>query len=369
MVEPMWTERRQDIALAVILAVVLTTLYWDRWIPITVTVVGSVLLIWRRRFPRAIFLGTALAFIASLLWHWDSASPLLFIAWFGLYGLAAYSIKVEPTKTVLGLIGATTGVIVLMGYVVTEETNQNFAITVLLAFGWVGTAWFLGRYHRTKRAYLAQLQERTAQLEREREAVAAQAAAEERARIARELHDMLAHTMSGMVVLAGGGRKIAETKPEAAVAALVKIEDVGRKGMAETRMLLDSVQEGSVRTLDHLSTLVDEARQTGLAVEVQIEGEPVRMPLTAGAAAFRIVQESLTNVIRHSGAKVATVSVKYWPDAFELQITDDGKGGAVNPGHGVTGMWERAELAGGALRAGPRPEGGWSVRAIFPVPA
>ncbi|MCE7005440.1 histidine kinase [Kibdelosporangium philippinense] len=365
----MWTERRQDIALAVFLAAVLATLYWDRWLAMAVTIVGSLLLVWRRRFPVAIFMVTAVAFIASLLWHWDSGGPLVVITWIPLYGLAAYSIKVEPTKTVLGLIGVTVAVIVLMSFLVTAETKQPYAITALLAFGWVGTAWLLGRYHRTKRAYLTELEERTAQLEREREAVAAQAAAEERARIARELHDMLAHTMSGMVVLAGGGRKIAETNPEAAATALAKIEDVSRKGMAENRMLLDSIQEGSVRTIDHLSTLVDEARQTGLDVQVDIDGQPIRMPLTAGAAAFRIVQESLTNVMRHSGVKAARISVKYWPDAFELQITDDGEGGVVNPGHGVTGMRERAELAGGALRAGPRPEGGWSVRAIFPVPS
>src|SRR5688500_10473901 len=124
----MWTERRLDIALAAILAVVLTTLFWDRWLPITVAILGSASLIRRRRFPRAIFSATALAFIASLLWHWDSAGPLLFIAWVTLYGLAAYAPQVEPTRMMLGLFGTALVVMVLMAYFVNEKTTNNVAI-------------------------------------------------------------------------------------------------------------------------------------------------------------------------------------------------------------------------------------------------
>jgi signal transduction histidine kinase len=349
----MSTERRQDAVFAAVLALALVAFNWPDWLAATAAVAGSAALIWRRQHPITVFTLAAAGFAVSLLWHLDSGNPLLFITWIALYSVPVYATPRQEHITIATVVAAGIGVMAYLGITVEQQTEGSVVVAALLAAAYVVTAWFLGRYHR--------------QLQREKEAVAARATAEERARIARELHDMLAHTMSGMVVLAGGARKIAETKPEAAAKALAQIEETGRKGMAETRMLLDSLRDGTAPTLADLSTLVEEVRETGLTVKISTEGDPSPVPLPVDVAAYRIVQESLTNIRRHAGPATAHVDLKYRPEALEVEIADNGKGGVDQPGHGIAGMLERATLAGGELRAGPRADGGWSVRAIFPV--
>jgi signal transduction histidine kinase len=344
----MWTQRRQDVALAAGLAIALVVLELRDapWWATAVTVAACAGLIWRRSHPIALFAVVAPLFVAAIVWHLEFGMPMLFIGWLALYGIPAYATRRQAIIVGLTVLVIGIGVIVYMALAVNEETQNNPFAPIFLATAYVATAWFLGRYH---------------------QAIAERAAADERARIARELHDMLAHTMSGMVVLAGGARKIARDKPELAITALERIEAAGRNGMAETRMLLRALRDGPEPSLADLSTLVEQLRETGLPVELSTVGDPADVPLAVSVAAYRIVQESLVNVLRHAGPATAKVGLRYRPDELEVEITDNGRGQPSEPGHGIAGMRERAGLAGGELRAGPRPDGGWAVRATFPV--
>lgn len=344
----MWTERRQDVALAAGLAVALVILELRDapWWTAAVTVAACAALVWRRSHPVALFAVIAPLFVASIVWHLDFGMPMLFIGWIALYGIPAYATRRQAKLIGLTVAAIGIGLIGYMTVTVDKGSQNNPLVPLFLAGAYVATAWFLGRYH---------------------QAIAERAAADERARIARELHDMLAHTMSGMVVLAGGARKIARDKPELAITALERIEEVGRTGMAETRMLLRALRDGPEPSLADLSTLVDQLRETGLPVELSTDGEPADVPLAVSVAAYRIVQESLVNVLRHAGPATAKVGLRYLPDELEVEITDNGHSQPSEPGHGIAGMRERAGLAGGELHAGPRPDGGWAVRATFPV--
>jgi signal transduction histidine kinase len=307
---------------------------FSSWLAVGAAILGCALLIWRRRHPLVVIAVVAPAFVASILWHLDSGTVLLFVTWVALYGVPAYAPRRQARIVGVAVLVTAIGVLALMAATTQDQTRGGIGLAAVTIVGYLGSAWFLGKYHHARRNAIA---------------------AEERARIARELHDTLAHTLSGMVVLAGGGRRAVQTNPEAAVAVLAKIEEVGRHGMTETRMLLDSLH---APTLDDLSTLVDRVRDTGLPIEVSTRGDAT-VPVSVGRAAYRIVQESLTNVLRHAGPATARVDVRYGPDTLEVQVLDDG--------HGLAGMRERAALAGGELRAGPRDEGGWAVRATFPV--
>ncbi|TCO65083.1 sensor histidine kinase [Actinocrispum wychmicini] len=317
------------------------------WLALGAMVLGCVPLIWRRRRPVLVLATIAPALVASVFWHLDSGLGLVFVAWIALYGVPAYAPRRHANITGVAVIVVAVAVLAAMVPVTEEKSQGGVMLAVVTMVGYLGSAWALGLYHR-----VLQDQART------------QATAEERTRIARELHDMLAHTMSGMVILAGGGRRAARTDPAAAVAVLAEIEQAGRQGMAETRALVDSLRGP---TLANLSTLVDRIRRTGLPVQVTISGEARVLPLDVDLATYRIVQESLTNVLRHAGPATARVYVRYLPNVVEVRVDDDGCGGSAEFGHGLKGMRERACLAGGELTAGPAPDGGWSVRAVFPA--
>jgi signal transduction histidine kinase len=321
------------------------------WLAVVAAVAGCVALLWLRRYPVIVFAAIAPAFIASILWHLDSSMNLLFITWIALYGVPAFAPRRKANIVGISVLVMAIGVLVAMAPITQGRSQGGIGLAAALVLGYVASAWFLGRYHNSRRDQIT--------------AIAAQAVAEERARIARELHDMLAHTMSGMVVLAGGGRRVAQTDPQAAAEVLARIEEVGRQGMTDTRQLLSSIREAP--TLDDLSTLVDRVRETGLPVQVSTSGRPTPVPAKIGVAAYRIVQESLTNVLRHAGPATAHVGLHYGPGALEVEVRDDGHSTASVPGYGLTGMRERAALAGGSFEAGPQAEGGWTVRAVFPA--
>jgi signal transduction histidine kinase len=240
-------------------------------------------------------------------------------------------------------------------------------------------AWVLGDSMRYRRAYYASLEERAARLEAERGAQAQIAAAAERARIARELHDVVAHNVSVMVVQADGASYALHTDPGRAADALAAISSTGRQALAEMRRLLGILRrdEEAVRAplpgIGQLGELLESTRAAGLPVSFTVEGVP--QPLAGGAAlaAYRIVQESLTNTRKHAGPQAtAEVALCYLEDALVLEITDDGRGAAARPdgaGHGLTGMAERVAMYGGSLEAGPRSGGGYRVRARLPVVA
>jgi len=242
-------------------------------------------------------------------------------------------------------------------------------------------AWVIGDNIRTRRAYLAELEARAARLEREREEKAERAVIEERTRIARELHDVIAHNVSVMVVQASAGQEVFESDPRRAREALEAIASTGRAALTELRRLLGVIraeEEPGTRAayapqpgIGYLEELVGQVRETGLAVELSVLGEPRALPEGVGLCAYRIVQEALTNTLKHAAATAAQVSVRYAPDALELAVLDDGRGVAPHngddAGHGLIGMRERVSLFGGQLTAHARADRGYEVRARIPL--
>jgi signal transduction histidine kinase len=243
------------------------------------------------------------------------------------------------------------------------------------------TAWLLGDMMRWRRGFYAALEERAARLERERDAQAQIAAAAERARIARELHDVVAHNVSVMVVQADGASYALDADPERARQALGAIAATGRQALAEMRSLLGVLRSAGDITaelepqpgIEQLTGLLEQARASGLLVSFTVEGVPRPLPPSAALTAYRVVQESLTNARKHGGPTVtAAVTLRFCEDGVAVTVTDDGKGTADPAdglGHGLIGMRERVELFGGTVSAGPRPGGGYRVAATLPVPA
>ncbi|MCX5141074.1 MULTISPECIES: sensor histidine kinase [unclassified Streptomyces] len=249
-------------------------------------------------------------------------------------------------------------------------------------------AWVLGDSMRTRRAYFDQLEERAARLEREREAQSKVAVAAERARIARELHDVVAHNVSVMVVQADGAAYVLDAAPDQARQALETISSTGRQALAEMRRLLGVLRTGDTREsgeyvpqpdVDQIEDLIDQVRTAGLAVDFKIEGTPRPLPSGVELTAYRIVQEALTNTRKHGGPNAgASVRLVYFDDGLGLLVEDDGRGaahelyedgGADGAGHGMIGMRERVGMVGGTLDAGPRPGGGFRISALLPLKA
>jgi signal transduction histidine kinase len=226
---------------------------------------------------------------------------------------------------------------------------------------------------RSRRAHAAE--ERAAQLERDQHERARTAAADERARIARELHDVIAHSVSVMTVQAGAARTLLPAHPEQAMPPLLAVEETGRQALAEMRRLLGILREDDAPALvpqpglTDLPALAESMRHAGLPVEVSVEGRPRPLPAGVDLTAYRVVQEALTNTLKHAGPTRASVVVHYDRDAVVLSIRDDGRVAASSDGsgHGLTGMRERVTLYGGELHAGPDPEGGFAVIARLPV--
>jgi signal transduction histidine kinase len=241
-----------------------------------------------------------------------------------------------------------------------------------------GGAWFAGRLVRQRHVYAVALEERAAALERERNANTRVAAAEERARIARELHDVLSHSVSVMVVQAGAERMALGSGRASPAEALEAIEKTGRQALAEMRRLLGLLRTGDEPpdhepqpTVAELDRLASQVREAGLPVELVIQGEPVSLPPGVAVSAYRIVQEALTNVMKHAGPASARVVVRYAAHELELEVADDGRGSSNSDGagHGLVGMRERVALYGGHLDAGSRNGGGFVVRARLPLAA
>ncbi|HEV2375879.1 MAG TPA: histidine kinase [Streptosporangiaceae bacterium] len=239
-------------------------------------------------------------------------------------------------------------------------------------------AWVLGDSMNYRRAYYAALEERAVRAERERDAHVQIAAAAERARIARELHDVVAHHVSVMVVQADGASYALDRNPERAKEAMTAISATGRQALAEMRRLLGILRRDDATPQDRapqpgieqIGELVEQSRTAGLPVTFAVEGVPQPMPGGAALAVYRVVQESLTNTRKHAGpAASATVMLHYLEDGLELTVSDDGRGMAVSDGagHGLAGMSQRLAIYGGSVEAGPRPGGGFQVTARLPL--
>jgi signal transduction histidine kinase len=341
-----------------------------RWEASPILLGMSVPLFFRRRFPVAV--PVVVFGFAVLLGYLDpkATSVVAFFAamWFALWSAAANN----PWRPALGLLlyaYAATAIVITQ----VDDAGAND----WLWFNTLGTlAWITGLGLRRRTEHAALLEERTMQLEQLREVEAREAVAAERARIARELHDVVAHSVSVMTVQTAGVRRLLRPEQERERAALETVERTGREALAEMRRLLGVLRESDEAAerapqpgLDGLDRLLEQVRASGLPVELTVEGE--RRPLPAGVdlSAYRIVQEALTNALKHGGKARAWVQLRYDPDALQLEVENDGATAIAGDGHGhgLHGMRQRAEVCGGTLDAGPRPEGGFRVRATLPV--
>jgi signal transduction histidine kinase len=236
--------------------------------------------------------------------------------------------------------------------------------------------WLAGNALGAKLSQYRLAEERAARLEREREEKARTAVAEERARIARELHDVVGHAVSVMTVQASGVRRLLRPEQEREREALMIVEQTGREALAEMRRLVGVLRRPEEApalapqpSLQYLDKLVDQVRESGLDVDLKVEGEAEKLPASVDLAAYRLVQEGLTNTLKHAQAHRAEVLVRYGDGEVELVVADDGdgKGGGDSGGHGLVGLRERIAVAGGKLEAGPRTGGGYEVRARIPM--
>jgi len=343
---------------------------------VLLAVAGSVPVAWRRRFPLGVLAVTELVVLVELGLGFDrvgearSVGPGVVVALYTVATLCPWPVSAWAAAVVIGLNTA----VLLALRLFADGVGDPDPVPALLL---LGGSWLVGDNVRTRRAYTAELEERAARLEREREERAVRAVAEERARISRELHDVVAHHVSVIAVQAGAAGEEATTDP--AREALGHIQQTSRQVLAELRSMLEvqsSDQAGpglapqpSLREVDQL---VDQSRTAGLPVELVITGERRELPAIVDLAAYRIVQEALTNTRTHAGPAHARVELRYAEDALALEVTDDGRAAAGQPGNGgggrgLIGMRERVAMVGGRLEVGPRPGGGFRVAAVLPL--
>ncbi len=343
-------------------------------------------------------LGIALALAASLPVFWRRRNPMLVLAVVeGALALRLVAVRPDLRAGALPLIVAMYTVATrrprlesLRAALLVVALNAAIVLGEYIAGNWgtlgdvvfyavlVGAAWAVGDNIGTRRAYLAGLVERAERLERENEIATQRAALEERARIARELHDVVAHHVSAIAVQAGAAEEIAERDPARARAVLGTIQATSRQALAEMRALvgvLHGEPNGTLAPAPHLSDLDQlcaQSRAAGLDVHLHVEGAPRSLPEALDLSAYRIVQEALTNSLKHAGAARVDVTVRYGQDSVELVVDDDGTAQPlVSPlpgaGRGLVGMRERVALFHGRLELGRAPAGGFRVHAVLPL--
>jgi signal transduction histidine kinase len=261
-------------------------------------------------------------------------------------------------------------------------SKEAFELDALFAEGLViGAVWFIGDGLRIKRRQVISLEDRATRLERDHELAAQEAVAEERRVIARELHDMVAHNVSVIVAQSAAAQRVLDQDPEEGRFALRSIEDAGREALVEMRRLLGLLRTDHDRPdvrhpqqgLDDIGTLLSQVREAGVHVSLTVEGTPRPLPAGLDLSAFRIVQEALTNVLKHAGAASAAVGLRYERSNLHLTISDNGSGpgdadsAPLRARYGHLGMRERVGLFGGSLRVGPRPGTGYEVVVALPL--
>jgi signal transduction histidine kinase len=332
---------------------------------------------WRRRYPVAVFAVVAALAGAQLLVHNFMVMPHDVAVLMAMYSVVTYARRLQ-----WGLLA---GAVVLAGSALAglsmPRSEEGWFLTTYLAVVSVGV-WFLGLAVRNRRLYVRSLEERAATAERERDHLARIAVIEERARIARELHDIVAHSLSVMIVQADGAGYALTRDPARTAEAVRTIGITGRQALEEMRQLVavlrdpgrgDAPADPTPTGWGQVTDAVERARAAGLTVELVVRGSPPEAPPGVVLAVRRIVQESLTNVLKHAGSRAqARLVLTYTPDRIEVAVDDDGgaqPGPARLPvgGHGLVGIRERVSLYGGEFTAGPRPDGGWRVRATLPV--
>lgn len=340
------------------------------WLVVPAIAVVVLPLLWRRRFPFAApasvwLVAAGASFIdGRLIVFAVSASVAGVVAAFLLGNLG------DPVQTRVGLVLVLCGAAIII-YNDPAHSPGDFLFTpMLFAIGWLA-----GYALRERAAQAEAAEERATYAERERAAAARIAVAEERARIARELHDIVAHAVSVMVLQVGAVRHKLPQRPEEDRDALRGVEQAGRTALAEMRRLLGAMRSDGEDLdlapqpgLDSLDTLVDKVGRAGLPVRLQVDGERFPLPRPLDLSAYRIVQEGLTNALKHACASQAEVIVRYGSDELQIEVRDDGEGGSTGDGvgHGLVGIRERVKIYGGEMTAGTAPEGGFSLRTRLP---
>jgi signal transduction histidine kinase len=332
-------------------------------------------LLWRRKAPLAVFAVIFAAAFAQAFTNPVQVTDDLAVL------VAFYAVAVqEPHRRVLAAVVALECGGALLAFMSISSGNgvRKIVGAWLASSVLVAVVGLLGYYTRGRRAYL----------ERERERDVELAAAAERARIAREMHDIVAHNIAVMIALADGAAYTIPQDPDQAATMMGHVSQTGRSALTEMRRMLgvlrrpeDSVSGNAPQpALADLTAMISTVREAGLPVRLTVSGQPFPLPATAQLTLYRIVQESLTNTMKHADATSAHVHLTYQDEEVEIEVTDDGRlGGIAVPvppgggpgagGHGLAGMRERAAVFGGEVSAGPRPEGGWRVHTLLRVSA
>ncbi|MBT2508991.1 sensor histidine kinase [Streptomyces sp. ISL-98] len=331
---------------------------------VVLVMAGSLALAVHRRAPVPVLVFTA----ACMLGYVVHANPGTSAAFPVVAGVHAVT-RAGHRAAAVGV-----SVVFLVGFFFASTSGDGFERTLLL-HGWFICAGVTGLIDKNWQAYLRQTEERAAEAERTREEAALRRAGEERLRIARELHDSLTHSISIVKLQAGVAVHLARKRGEEVPEALLAIQEASGEAMRELRATLDVLRTDVVPPgsgLDRLGELVERACAAGLAASVTVAGEERQLPTDVDRAAYRIVQEALTNVARHAGRAKTSVQLTYAGDHFAVRIDDEGTdatAGPTTPGTGLTGMRERVAALGGVLHAAPRPDGGFTVRAELPLDA
>jgi signal transduction histidine kinase len=330
-------------------------------------------LVWRRRYPVAVFGFLCVVGLIQVITR--QATPADVSILISLYTVATRC----PPRISLGAF-----VVAEFGVIVATHDNAlaaSAARSFVFLSAMVAAAFFLGKNLRTRREYVTAMVDRTERLERERDQQARIAVAAERASIAREMHDIVAHSLAVIITMADAAGAKFRSDPDRAQAAIREVGETGRQALGETRRLLgvlrtDGTDQGFVPQpgLDDIDALVEHVRATGLRTELTVSGRPFRVPEGAQLAVYRITQEALTNCMKHAaGATKVAVTLRYAEPAIELGVVDDGDANvtvasaATTTGHGIVGMHERAALYNGTVIAAPRSGSGWTVTACLNV--
>jgi signal transduction histidine kinase len=328
--------------------------------------VACLALAWRRRYPVTVLaVSVAAVTVYTLLGYVNGAALLAPV-------IALYSVATQLSAWRAIALGLITVGILMAATAARNPFGQISGGGYYLIPGMGAAVVFGGIAVANRRAYVASIRDRAEQDARRK-------VDEERLRIARELHDVVAHTMATINVQAGVAAHVLPTKPEAAADALLAIKTASKEGLRELRAILNVLRQADdadpvqpAPGLAQLDALAEGARRAGLPITLTVTGEPFPLPAAVDLAAYRIVQESLTNVIRHAGPATAAVAVTYRPDEVDIDVTDTGQGPKAGPagttaGHGQAGMRERAAAVGGTMHIGPGAGGGYQVTARLPV--
>jgi signal transduction histidine kinase len=337
---------------------------------------GSTLpIIFRRRWPLGVVIAIAVVVVGQEALNGDltenSVTPLLTFP-MAVYAVAAYT---DRRRALIGLGAAITFVWIDVALSNNPE-SADFLFTALL----VGGPWLVGRIVAARGELAMELRDKADRLEREQDKQSQLAVAHERARIARELHDVVAHNVSVMVVQAAAARRMIDHDAEKAKEVLGSVEQTGRSALKEMRRMVGMLGQADEElalapqpSVDELEWLIERAREAGLDVDLTIEGEKRRLESGVDLSAFRIVQEALTNTLKHAGPARAEVTLRYGEHDVEVDVSDNGRGvpaaagNGAEIGQGLVGMRERVAMLGGEIEAGYRKDGGFAVHAKLPL--